>query len=599
MLIDLKPQPGTIKAPQQTLITAPCYTDTDHVHFKDGVLTTIPPYSITVQTGDDGVMELFGGLRCIHASKLSGTNAGTYFFFATHSHLYVLCNGTLYNITPLETSSTALANNPITTSNGSSIVTVAQTAHGKAVGDRVKLSGASTFNGVDAANINKEHIILTVPDANSFTVDTGDAASASGAGGGASVVLFKQINAGNLSQAASFSAYGAGIYGEGIYGQGGPSVTVQSYPRISSMANFGNEVLYCPGDYTTGDGQKIYAWDGDLAVAPTVLLNAPTNCNWITVVNNAVVALCGRTIRISEIGDATVWTGDTTYTKTLERVWRLIAACVHAEKNAVIFTPTEALILRYVGGTDLWDIADLYLDDGLLGPNAWAVLDTVVYWRGARGMYAYDGGYPARLENSQNEDWVNQNINYAHAWKSFLMADTDNTEIWFYFPTGSDEEPGDYQICNPKGGHWTLGLMERTAAQRPGFIDSTFYMGNGTSADEAASVFRHFTNGAVTFNWSATEAFAYGSGGQQRIIVRRILPDGNQDGNVTLYIDTKETPRGAITTSGPYTITPTTDNLSVRAAGHLIRRRMSGSSAFTAGAEKMDIMLHGTLHGAY
>ena len=87
-------------------------------------------------------------------------------------------------------------------------------------------------------------------------------------------------------------------------------------------------MIICPGDYSSGDGQKIYIWDGDTDVAPTVLTNAPTDCNYVFVYNNAVVALCGNRVDISKVGDATVWTpasDNNAYTVDIERTQRIIA----------------------------------------------------------------------------------------------------------------------------------------------------------------------------------------------------------------------------------------------------------------------------------
>jgi hypothetical protein len=100
-------------------------------------------------------------------------------------------NGTSTRAIPLEEvvrRSVTLLSNPISVTNTSSVITVTDKGgHGAAAGDKVTLSGASAVGGVDAANINKEHTIATVPTKTTFTVDTGDAASSTTTGGGTSV----------------------------------------------------------------------------------------------------------------------------------------------------------------------------------------------------------------------------------------------------------------------------------------------------------------------------------------------------------------------------------------------------------------------------
>lgn len=71
----------------------------------------------------------------------------------------------------------------------STVLTVAHTAHGRAVGDTVTFSGSAAVDGIDAGVINASHTVTTVPSANSYTVAVLDTVSSgSTAGGGSSVV---------------------------------------------------------------------------------------------------------------------------------------------------------------------------------------------------------------------------------------------------------------------------------------------------------------------------------------------------------------------------------------------------------------------------
>lgn len=84
---------------------------------------------------------------------------------------------------------TLAGSTPIATTSGSSIITVTDKGgHGAGVGDTVTFSGSDAVEGVLAASINKAHTIATTPTKTTFTVDTGDAASGAGTGGGDSVV---------------------------------------------------------------------------------------------------------------------------------------------------------------------------------------------------------------------------------------------------------------------------------------------------------------------------------------------------------------------------------------------------------------------------
>jgi hypothetical protein len=105
----------------------------------------------------------------------------------TNLKYYVEEGGAYNDITPIRATSTSLSNVITTdtttnTAGNKTVLTITDT-HGANDGDFCTISGASDFNGVLAANINKEHQ-LTVVTSNTFTITIDGQASSSGAGGG-------------------------------------------------------------------------------------------------------------------------------------------------------------------------------------------------------------------------------------------------------------------------------------------------------------------------------------------------------------------------------------------------------------------------------
>ena len=92
----------------------------------------------------------------------------------TNTHA-ILENGAL-NLRPL-------INNPIRTTNGSSVVTVYCSNHGFRVSDTVTISGLTAGNGIAASALNDTHTITAV-DGYMYRFDCGDAANANGRTGG-------------------------------------------------------------------------------------------------------------------------------------------------------------------------------------------------------------------------------------------------------------------------------------------------------------------------------------------------------------------------------------------------------------------------------
>lgn len=589
-LLDFQYIPGTIKNPQHTELSEAAFTDTDKVHFPDGRLTAIP--SFEAATFNTEFSTLKGTSRGQWAAKINGTNAGTYYFFGTHSYLFVVLGGLLYNITPLKTTAEAtLGTDPLDAVISDETLTVNYTAHGQAVGDRIKLSGATDFAGLTAAtDINIEHIVATVPDANSFTVEMPSAATSTASGGGASIEIFVQITAGNETQSLG-AGYGYNLYGNGIYGAPIFSTAAQAYPRIWSFGNFGNDIVMCPGDYFAGDGQKIYIWDGDTTVAPTVLTNAPTDTNFVLVVNNSVVALrrdsSGETfIDISELGDATVWSGLTFTRFAVQQAWTLISGFRQDEKAAVVFAP-EPLLLRFVGGS--WELSDLGQEYPIAAPMACCPLGDGLIWYGQEGNYFYFDGGPVRtLINEQCGEFVRAELNEGAIWTSFMMQDQKHQQAWLYYPQEGSDNPDKYVIYNPRrDGSYTLGSQARTSGQRPTTIDSAFYMMDQNDP------FRHFTNSVADFSWSAESAFAYFGDGDRRAVLHKLIPDMYLTGTVTINILAKEYPLDTEYDYGNYTIETSNQHETVTAAGRLIKFRFSGDDDFTLGSLKMDTRLQG------
>jgi hypothetical protein len=571
-MINLKYAPSTVKADQHTNSTSIAFVDTKGVRFtEDGRLRTGETYALTSK-------EISGNCRAIYGQRITTGQVGNYTFFGTHTHLYVEKGGEIFNITPFASSSVAIANS-LDCTDTDETVNVNHASHGLSSGDRVKISGSTDFGGFTAAtHINKEHIItVTGPDDYTFEAAI-PATSTVSAGGGASTVVYKPIAAGRATQVTA-SGMGAGDYGGGLFGAGGESVTgLQIPPRIWSFAPFGNKILMCPGDIEAGDGQKIYVWDGDTTEAPTVLTNAPTDCNWVTVVNNAVVALCERTIKISEIGAETVWSGLLYYEKTLERVELAFSCFEYRGKTGVIHHKGGAILLRYVGGGAIWDLEDLYSSDAAIAPYSCTEVRGVMFWQGARGIYAYDGGYVTPLENPYNGDWINKNILQAIVTHSFAAADEANGEAYFWFPIQGDAEPAQCLILNPTKGTFTLDkAIQRTAAQRPGYFNSAYYFADGND------IYRHFTTGAPTHEWHAETSLFMAKSGTRRMILDEFRNDANQNGNYTLEIWGREYAQGNDVLLGAYTITPTTTLIRTRAAAKFIKFKFKGNVGITLG----------------
>jgi len=132
-------QPGVIK--DDTTYAAKGYaTDSDKIRWVRGKAESWPGWQLET----DSVLE--GACR---QGKPWVSNAGQrYVALGTNQKLYVYTRNRLYDITPIAKVTSPVANNPLTTTAGSSIVTVVDSAHGAVVGTVVYISRATAVGGI-------------------------------------------------------------------------------------------------------------------------------------------------------------------------------------------------------------------------------------------------------------------------------------------------------------------------------------------------------------------------------------------------------------------------------------------------------------------
>ena len=161
----------------------------------------------------------------------------------TNLKFYIESGGGYNDITPIRATST-INTNPFA-GNGTTTVTVTDTAHGCGTGDFVTFSGAT---GTYASTFNAEFQV-TVIDVNSYTITT-PIVIAAGTYGGSAVVAAYQLNVGPSIQ-VPLVGWGAGGWGAGGWGEGiSNTLGLQLWNQI----NYGENLLYGPR------GQGIYYW---------------------------------------------------------------------------------------------------------------------------------------------------------------------------------------------------------------------------------------------------------------------------------------------------------------------------------------------------
>jgi hypothetical protein len=400
----------------------------------------------------------------------------------TNLKFYIERGGAYYDITPIR--DTVTLTNPFTATNGSPVITVADTAHGCVTGDFVTYSGATGLGGnITATVLNTEHQV-TVVNVNVYTITVGvnaNATDVSGSPGGGTVTAIYQINVGPEFQ-VPLTGWGAGSWGSGTWGNGGTSLTSL---RLWSQSNFGEDLIFAPRD-----GQ-IYYWDATSGVsARGVLLSSlggasdvPTVQKFIFVsdVSRFVFAFgCNdygsavqnpMLIRWSDQESAVDWTVSPTGQAgsiQLSDGSELIT-CLQTRQEIVVWTDSALYSLQYVGVPAVWSTQILASNISIYGPNAKAVASGVIYWMGVDKFYKYDGR--TQTLRCDLRQYIFSDINQAQDKQVFAGTNEGFNEIWWYYCSANSNVVDKYVVYNYAEDIWYYGTLGRTAWLDSGLRD--------------------------------------------------------------------------------------------------------------------------------
>ena len=400
----------------------------------------------------------------------------------TNLKFYIEKGGEYNDITPLR--DTATLTNPFTATLGSSVITVADTAHGAVTGDFVTFSGATGLGGnITAGVLNAEHQI-TLVNANTYTITVGATANAtdvSGSPGGGTVTAAYQINVGPAFQ-IPLVGWGAGVWGAGPWGTGSTSLASL---RLWSQTNFGEDLIFAPRD------GGIYYWDATSGVGargvPLQTLSGasdvPTIQKFIFVsdVSRFVFAFgCNELgsavqspmlIRWSDQESAVNWTPDPTNQAggiQLSQGSELVA-CLQTRQEIVVWSDSAIYSIQYVGAPAVWRTELLGSNISIVGPNAAATASGIVYWMGIDKFYKYDGRVQTlRCDLRQH---IFSDINQSQWQQVFSGTNEGFNEVWWFYCSQNSTVVDKYAVYNYAEDIWYYGTMGRTAWLDSGLRD--------------------------------------------------------------------------------------------------------------------------------
>jgi hypothetical protein len=390
----------------------------------------------------------------------------------TNLKFYIEFGGTYYDITPLRVVPAPTINNDPFAGNGTTTVTVTDTAHGGVTGDFVTFSGAT---GTYATTWNQEYQI-TVLTVDTYTITVASAIPA-GSYGGAAVVAAYQINVGPAT-ALPVLGWGAGGWGTGGWGVG----TSTSFPiRIWSQSNFGENLVF---GYRGGE---IYYWDNATGLTTRgVLVSSLVGASDVPLMQNyLLVSDASRFVfafgvndygsivqnqmllRWSDQEDIAMWTPAATNqagSLLLSHGSKIVTA-LQTRQEILVYTDSTLYSLQYQGPPVIWSSQLLGDNISIASQNAVAIGSGVVYWMGVDKFYKYDG----RVQTLRCDlrKFIFEDINAEQSDQFFASTNEGFNEVWFFYCSASSSSIDRYVVYNyfenNGEGVWYYGNMVRTA----------------------------------------------------------------------------------------------------------------------------------------
>tara|TARA_R100000773_G_scaffold40571_1_gene36610 strand:- start:764 stop:2629 length:1866 start_codon:yes stop_codon:yes gene_type:complete len=558
--------------------------DVNKVRFKAGLPQKIGGWQ------KDNLNTFLGTCRALIGwIDLEGTK---YLGLGTHLKYYIELGATFNDVTPLRTTTSA-GDVTFSATNGSSSITVTDTAHGAVLNDFVTFSGAASLGGnITAAVLNQEYQIVSITNNNSYVITAKDtsgstvtANSSDSGNGGSSVVGAYQINVG-LDVYIDSSGFGSGTWNSGTWG-GNTALTDSNQLRLWTHDHFGEDLLI------NVRGGGIYYWDESSGVtsravelsslsgsnlAPTKgsqVLVSETDRHIIVLGADPIVGSSRSGISdpmLIAFGDqesATEFEPLLTNTAgdlRLSEGSKIIGG-VKARQEVLVWTDTALYSMQFIGPPFTFGLNLINNASGLISPNGAVVAPNGVFWMGYDNFYVYTGNVqklPCTVLS-----YVFDDLNSSQAHKFFGFTNTEFDEVGWFYCSADSIEIDRYVVFDYADKVWTYGQISRTAWLDQGTVDYP-----RATADNYLyqHEFGYNDDGnPMTDVFIESSDFDIGDG-DQFAFIRRIIPDvrflnNSNGGQVNIVLKTRNFPGESLSTSSTNAISGSTTQSHVRARG--------------------------------
>ena len=572
------------------------WVDGDYIRFRYGLPEKIGGWT---EFGNTQVNFVGATSEVFTWNSLSGA---PYAVLGTNRKVYAFYGGAWADITPIRATSTVTFD----TTNGETLVTVNDVAHGATQGDFVIFDTVTGDpGGIPNADLQNEFEIQEVLSADTYTIVSPTMATSTAAAAGTANATY-QISVGSDKGYVDFG-WGTGTWGLSTWGTPRPaSAGLSLFSRVWQFDNYGEVLLM-----QLVDG-SIYEWtpstspSGGLDTRAVVLAGAPTKSKFALVSTPDRHLVCFGTesiigdptsqdpmfVRFSDqenIGDFVATATNTAGGQRLTDGNEIVSA-LRSRGQILIWTDTSLHGQQFLGPPYTFGFQQLGANCGIIAPHASADVNGVAYWMSKDAFFVFDG--TVKKIPCTVQDYVFDDINIVQAFAVNVGINTQFNEVTWFYPSLSSDYVNRFVTYNYLENVWSIGSLARTSWRDIGTFDNplaTEYLplDNGATLTPiygltAGRTHLYNQEDGVDANGVAIEAYIYSGyfdigDGDQVLFMKRFIPDfKRQVGDLTVRLLLRLYPQTSATPSSldPYVITPTTDKVDTRARGRQIQLRI-------------------------
>ena len=529
-----------------------------------------------------------GTCRALHSwVALEGTK---YLGLGTTWKYYIEEGSNFNDVTPIRTT-TAAGDVTFAATDGSSTITVSDTAHGAVKNDFVTFSDAVSLGGnITADVLNQEYQIISVT-TDTYTItakdtngDTVTANSSDTGNGGSSTVGTYQINVG-LDVYLPGTGWGLNGWGEGSFGSS-TALSVINQLRLWTHDHFGENLIM---NVRNGG---IYQWtENNDTNTRAVDMSSISGANLVPTVGLQVITsekdrhlIVLGADPLNDAGTARTGIVDPMFIAFSDQENNLqfeplitntagslrlssgssIIGAVKSRQEILIWTDTALYSMQFVGPPFTFAVNLVNEGTGLVGPKAAVTAPSAIYWMGYNNFYSYNGSVQTIPCNVHN--YVFNDINLTQSFKINAFTIADKNEVGWFYCSADSNEIDRYVIYNYMENLWTYGQLSRTAWLDAGIENFPRAVNGGYLYQQEIGF--DADGSPMTNVFIESSDFDIGEG-DQFTFIRRIIPDfkfieNQNNGSINIVVKTRNFPGDSLTTNSTNAISETTQQAYVR-----------------------------------